>query len=179
MTTHSEGQVHGSEFVLALRLAKIDSPTELRQFHRLPPRRLILVVDDEADVADTFASLLNTLGQDVMVAFSGEEVLQAALEYRRKVALLDLSMPEMGGSGSSRLLRGRFPDQNLTLVALPGHTAGAAVGQGGKFQYHLLKPVDAEKALELLIETGALRPNEWVRSRHGILHGASDRFDRW
>jgi CheY-like chemotaxis protein len=108
------------------------------------------VVDDEADVADSFAALLERLGQDVEVAYAGEAAVQVALEQRPQVAFLDLSMPGMSGQELARRLRAHFPAEALTLIALTGHGGGTGAAQGGAFEHHLLKPADVGAVLKLL-----------------------------
>ena len=151
ITARSEGLGSGSEFELIMPLARSgatprrDVPPRGR-----PPRRRVLVVDDETDVADMFADLLKELGQDVETAYSGEAALQTASQQRPRIAFLDLSMPDMSGSELTRRLRERFPPEQLVLVAVSGHASRPPDTGKGLFQHHLLKPADTETLIELL-----------------------------
>ncbi len=57
----------------------------------------ILVVDNQADAADTRAELLRKQGHPVDVAYSPGEALQRSLDCAPDVAFLDLVMPGMDG----------------------------------------------------------------------------------
>jgi hypothetical protein len=78
-----------------------------------PAPRRILVVDDQGDVADVFAALLEKLGQQVQVAYDGETALEIALEQRPQIAILDVAMPGMTGVELAQPLRKQFlPERN-------------------------------------------------------------------
>ena len=108
------------------------------------------MVDDQRDVADTFGGLLESLGQDVRVAHSGEEALVAAREFRPAVAFLDLAMPGMSGAELAQRLREELPGNGMTLVAVTGFGHDYQAESGASFDHRLLKPVTAEQAAALL-----------------------------
>src|SRR6266545_4933073 len=60
------------------------------------PRR-ILVVDDDADGAETLAIVLRSAGHDVRVASDGPAALDVAIDFRPDVVFLDVGMPGMAG----------------------------------------------------------------------------------
>ena len=57
----------------------------------------ILVVDDRADKLLVLGSLLEPLGQNVVLVHSGEEALKKMLEVDFAVILMDVNMPTMDG----------------------------------------------------------------------------------
>jgi len=63
-------------------------------------RETILLIDDEAMIADTGKRMLEKLGYHVLVAESGQTALKIYAEYRGRIGLvvLDMIMPGMGGS---------------------------------------------------------------------------------
>jgi len=147
----STGLGEGSEFVFTLPLA--DAPVHGGDPSGKPTvfvGRRILVVDDQQDVADTFGGLLESLGQDVRVAHSGEEALVAAREFRPAVAFLDLAMPGMSGAELARRLREELPGNGMTLVAFTGFGRQYQIASGASFDHRILKPVTAEQAAALL-----------------------------
>jgi len=115
-----------------------------------PPVRRVLVVDDQRDVADTFAALLEDLGQYVTVAYDGATALVIARDHRPQVAFLDVSMHGMDGAELARRLREEFPPPALTLVAVTGHNPSHAGVLNGEFDRHLLKPVTPDVVAALL-----------------------------
>jgi CheY-like chemotaxis protein len=110
----------------------------------------VLVVDAQRDVADMFASLLETLGQDVKVAYTVDAALALTREHRPRIAFLDVSMPDMTGSELARRLRQQFPQSELTLVAVTGHGKAHGAVQDSRFDHYLLKPVTAEGVATML-----------------------------
>ena len=120
-----------------------------------PPRRRILVVDDNVDAARSLARLLARLyGQEVRVAHDGPEALAVAGEFRPEVVLLDIGLPGMDGNEVARRLRGRPEFEKTLLVALTGWGQEADVerSRSAGFDHHLVKPASPEAILELLLD---------------------------
>ena len=69
--------------------------------HRMSndPRKVVLIVDDEPDVRDAIAGVLDDQGYATVTARHGAEALSLlrAGEVRPDVILLDIMMPEMDG----------------------------------------------------------------------------------
>jgi two-component system response regulator HydG len=112
-------------------------------------RGSLLIVEDEAYVRDSLASLLERRGFAVAVAGSVEEVLAARRWEGVDLVLSDLKLP--GRSG--RDLVGELAPDGPPVVVLTGHgTVSSAVEcmRAGAADY-LLKPVDADE-LVLVVE---------------------------
>ena len=101
--------------------------------------------------------LLETLGQDVQIAYSGSAALIAARSHRPEVAFLDIAMPEMSGPELARRLRAEFPSDGLALIALTGHDKQYTQETDGLFDHHLLKPANPETLATLLNDLIARR----------------------
>ena len=67
--------------------------------------RKILVVDDEAVLAETIAYNLEQAGYQVVTVFSGASALEAAKRETPDLIILDLMLPEMDGLEVCRRLR--------------------------------------------------------------------------
>jgi DNA-binding response OmpR family regulator len=114
------------------------------------PRR-ILVVDDNADAADSLGMLLQVRGDEVRVAYDGLEALELAGKFNPEVVLLDIGMPKISGYDVARRLREMRGDA-VFIVAISGW------GQDGDrkraresgFDHHFTKPVDFEALLALI-----------------------------
>jgi signal transduction histidine kinase/CheY-like chemotaxis protein len=65
----------------------------------MPDARRILVVDDEPDVADTIAEILETAGHDVEIAHGGLAALEALRRRDFDLIVSDLRMPDLDGRG--------------------------------------------------------------------------------
>ena len=87
--------------------------------HSERPMR-ILVVDDNRDVADSLAVLLQMMDFDTCTAYSGNAALEVAGGYRPDVVVLDLNMPGMDGLQTARSLRS---DRRLSRATFIAYTA--------------------------------------------------------
>jgi CheY-like chemotaxis protein len=150
IAVRSEGRGRGSEFTVSIPLATSLAEAEPSASIVPPPPRRVLAVDDQHDVADTFAALLEALGQKVHVAYDGEGALAIARTHHPEVAFLDVSMPDMTGAELARRLREALDGQSPVLVAVTGHDQMHAGVQAGEFDHHLLKPVTIETLAALL-----------------------------
>jgi signal transduction histidine kinase len=150
----SAGPGRGSEF--RVHLPAIEAPAaraagELPRAAAAP--RDVLIVEDNADAADTLRRLLELAGHRVRVARDGPGGLAALLGAPPEVALVDLGLPGMDGYELARRARAAVDGRPRPLfVALTGYGMPedrARALQAG-FDEHLVKPVDAE-ALESLL----------------------------
>lgn len=60
-------------------------------------KKNILIIEDEQDVAELYAKLLNAKGFVTQVAFDGVEGLQKLEKFTPDLVLLDINMPKMDG----------------------------------------------------------------------------------
>jgi signal transduction histidine kinase/ActR/RegA family two-component response regulator len=156
----SGGLDRGSEFTLRLPVLEgataEGSAAEVGAAAPLGGHR-VLVVDDNADAAQTLAVLLQTLGaNDVHVALSGEEALPLAERIRPDTVFLDLKMAEMDGYEVAQRLRQEPWCEGTWLVALTGwglddHKRRT---KDAGFDQHLTKPAD-RAALEAILSRPA------------------------
>jgi signal transduction histidine kinase len=82
------------------------------------PRTRILIVDDDERNAFAAIQALEALGQDLIVARSGEEALRKLLTDDFAVILLDLHMPGMDGYETAELIRQRRRNRDVPIVFL-------------------------------------------------------------
>ncbi len=109
----------------------------------------ILIVDDEADVADLFRQRFRREareGQYVLhFALSGEEALDkldGEIEPQLIVILSDINMPGMDGLTLLRQIKARWPDLPVMMVTAYGDDERRRVaGECGASEF-LTKPVD-------------------------------------
>jgi signal transduction histidine kinase/CheY-like chemotaxis protein len=149
----SAGPGRGSEFIVRLPLAAAAAAAAAQPVP-LPAngtRRRVLVVDDNADAAETIASLLRLEGHRVETALDGAVALRVAEILQPDVAFIDLNMPVMDGYELARRLRTLPCGRNAHLVALTGMGKASdmersrAVG----FNLHLTKPADPAQVSQL------------------------------
>jgi len=107
------------------------------------PRR-VLLIDDNADAAESLAQLLALSGHDARTAGDGVHGIELAQEFHPDVVFCDLGLPGMNGYDVARELRSLPFGRDIVLAALTGF------GQPGDrektaeagFDAHLVKPVD-------------------------------------
>lgn len=80
------------------------------------PKR-ILVVEDEQDVAELVADILDLEGYDARIS-SGEDALNDVLEFNPSVVLLDLMMPVVDGFEVARRLHARDDTRDVPIVVM-------------------------------------------------------------
>ena len=68
----------------------------LRRISDIPGKR-ILVVDDEPNIVDLLAQILQDEGYQVKGAYNGKEALHVLESTPQDIILLDLLMPDMDG----------------------------------------------------------------------------------
>lgn len=114
--------------------------------------RRVLVIDDDRDVANSLAMLLELLGCDVKTAYSGVAGVSLFLDFRPSIIFLDLGMPDMNGYETARRIRAEPAGQQACLVALTGwgQDADKRRTREAGFDRHLVKPADIEAIEEIL-----------------------------
>ena len=146
----------GSEFVVRLPLTPMTPPLASPAEQNAAPRKRcqVLVVDDNVDAAEALALLLESSGHDVRTVHDGPTALEAVLDYRPDVVLLDIGLPGLDGFEVASRIRRFTGREGIRLVALTGY------GQEGDqrrsrevgFDHHLVKPADFEAIQRILEE---------------------------
>ena len=159
----SAGAGSGSVFTVRLPLAAA-AATVRRELPGPAPRVAggprVLVVDDNRDAADSLAQLLELMGAEVRVAYSGKGALEALASDRAALVFLDIGMPEMDGYEVARRIRADGDARDTRLVALTGwgQEKDRRVSRAAGFDHHLTKPPDAGELRELLASAPSLQP---------------------
>ena len=148
----SPGVGGGSCFTLRLPVAPIDQAMLPATAGALVPERRVLVVDDNADAAETLGMLLRLQGHTVRVETSARAAIAAATQFRPEVVFLDIGLPEMDGYAVARALRAHPTSRDALLVALTGYGTEddrqRAREEG--FDAHLAKPAEMASIHALL-----------------------------
>jgi PAS domain S-box-containing protein len=154
VTAHSEGVGKGAAFVVTLPLAgpSLDDEHTRPAAHPAPAAaRRVLVVDDNADAAESLAELVGLFGHSVEVAFDGPSAIAKVRQRRPDVVLCDIGLPGMTGYDVARALRAEL-DGAIRLVAVSGYAQPDDVknAEDAGFDAHLAKPADPERIAELI-----------------------------
>jgi PAS domain S-box-containing protein len=150
----SDGLGKGSTFSVWLPAAPVRPvpPARHAAAQRPPVTGRLLVVDDQADVAESLAQVLRLYGNEVRIARDGHEAVVQAERFRPDLVLLDLGMPNLDGYGACRRLREQPWGQALTIIALTGwgQESDRQKSKEAGFDGHWVKPVAPSAILERL-----------------------------
>jgi PAS domain S-box-containing protein len=143
---------------------KVESRTDLATHHSplatsppLATRLKILVVDDNVDTVLSFSMLLRASGHDVKTAHDGLKAVQAAIDYRPDIVLLDIGLPGLNGYEVAKQLRAHPDFKHIVLVALTGYgqDSDRQTSSAAGFTHHLVKPArfeELQKILAMVVE---------------------------
>jgi len=114
--------------------------------------RVVLIVEDNRDAAESLKDLLEISGHLVTIAFDGRSGLALAHELKPEVILCDLGLPDIDGYQLARTLRTETSFGETLLIAITGYAdqehEKRALDAG--FDAHLPKPPPIEVLGRLL-----------------------------
>ncbi|MBW4647487.1 MAG: response regulator [Kastovskya adunca ATA6-11-RM4] len=112
-----------------------------------PEKVNVLLVDDRVENLLALEAILESLGQNLVRANSGEEALKCLLRQDFAVILLDIQMPGMDGFETAMLIRSRQRSRSTPIIFLTGYSSSdTSMAKGyslGAVDY-LLKPIQPE-----------------------------------
>ena len=158
----SEGPGHGATFIVRLPTvtgaSTIVSDAPEPEAARQGSGR-ILIVDDNADAAQTLELLLSNAGYDVRTAGDADRAFEIIDTFIPHLALLDIGLPRMNGYELAQRLRNDRRLAGMRLVALTGYgrDRDRERALASQFDEHLVKPVSPERLLEVLGELVTFR----------------------
>jgi CheY-like chemotaxis protein len=114
-----------------------------------PLLRKVLVVDDEADLADMAAALLSAHGLEVVVAYSGHQAVEALANNDDIDAIFsDIVMPGMTGLELADAVREMYP--KIKIVLASGYTRPSLLQNRERPYLFTTKPYAIDRILTLL-----------------------------
>jgi PAS domain S-box-containing protein len=166
---HSGGTGQGSSFIVTLPLAASignGSGMQARDGGAPAPdaagavaagQRRILVVDDNADAAQSLAEILCSLGHAAATATASHDALAQAARAWPQVFILDIGLPDIDGYELVRRLRAMAPPDGAgrapaCYIALTGYGQAhdRVLSRSAGFDHHFVKPVDLGALLEVI-----------------------------
>lgn len=111
----------------------------------------ILVADDDADIRDVMAIVLESYGFCAVVVASGSEAL-SALQAHPDVGLivLDLMMPGLSGADTMTMLKSDATLSQIPVIILSGDNAAHSIAASIGATMCLSKPVDLNRLLSAI-----------------------------
>jgi PAS domain S-box-containing protein len=121
----------------------------------VPPtmeQRRVLVVDDNADAAESMSALLQLLGHEARVAHDGQQAIEIAREFEPELILMDIGMPGMDGLEATSRIRALPLDKQPVVIAVSGWNQDSAAAESRKagIDRHIVKPIDLDGLVKAL-----------------------------
>jgi diguanylate cyclase (GGDEF)-like protein len=141
----------------------VTEPVEPTGLLKRADKDLILVVDDDPDIARFVEVNLALQGFEVMVAHDGEQALALVNDRLPDLAVVDLLMPRVDGLELTRKLRASPLTASMPIIMLTarGLTVDKVLGLTAGADDYLVKPFDT---LELIARVNStLRRNQEYR----------------
>ncbi len=150
----SDGPGLGSEIVVRFPLEESEpdaarSPTSPCAQGR---SQRVLIIEDNADAADSLREVLELDAHVVEVAYDGLQGIAKARQFKPEVVLCDIGLPGMDGYEVARTFRADEALRGAYLVALSGYALPEDVRRAtaAGFRQHLAKPPSLEELEALL-----------------------------
>jgi CheY-like chemotaxis protein len=134
----SAGAGRGAMFEVRLPLASGSASGEVEPARPVPRLRL-LVIEDDTELAEVFATLLASLGHEAHVVHDGRGGADTVARLRPDMVFVDLGLPDIDGREVARRVRRELGRAAPAIVALTGFPQEGS--NEGLFDDYLLKPV--------------------------------------
>ena len=116
------------------------------------PERLVVVADDERDIADMLTLNLVLEGYRVETVYDGGAALEAVRTLEPDFVLLDVMMPVMDGLDVLRELKADAATRDIPVIMLTAKAGDDDVWAGWQAgaSYYLTKPFDLDELTRYL-----------------------------
>ena len=154
LSASSPGVGQGAVFTLTMPLVEPTAAVAVPAKRRRARKRWhILLVEDNKDVADCLAELIELAGFVVKVAYDGSSALALAIAEKPEIIICDLGLPgEIDGYAVARACRADARLQEIRLIAASGYSRPEehAKAKEAGFEQLIPKPV-AFRTLDALL----------------------------
>ena len=117
----------------------------------------VLIVDDDADLAESLAEFLVDHGHQVAVAEDGRDAVSCATAWDFDVIFMDVRMPVMNGVDSFFAIKTIKPQARIVMMTGYREAIVERAIQGGA-EGPLYKPFDVEEMLALVEKGAGVKP---------------------
>ena len=112
--------------------------------------KTVLVVDDDDVNRLITSTMLTQMGANAFVATSGEEAIKMVEEHSFDLVLMDLEMPEMDGTQTTRNIRSKGYTMPVMAMSAYNSFSGHSRAQQAGIRVFIRKPIDTDKLSEVL-----------------------------
>jgi CheY-like chemotaxis protein/CRP-like cAMP-binding protein len=133
----------------------------------------VLVIDDNADIRENTAEILELAGYKTFTAENGKQGVEVAQKEKPDVIVCDIMMPELDGYGVLHLLRKNEDTQRIPFVFLTAKTERSDFRKGMEMgaDDYITKPFDDIEllnAIEVRLKKAEILDNKYAASKNGI-----------
>jgi DNA-binding NtrC family response regulator len=118
----------------------------------------ILIVDDNQDLADTFAMILKRRGFSVETAGNGMSAVDKFKEQNYDVTLMDIVMPEMNGVEAFKKIKELQPGAPVILMTAYSDEELIQTAREEGVHQIIHKPIHIEQLIKLISEAARSQP---------------------
>lgn len=115
-----------------------------------PARRKILVVDDDKDLREAMAEVLETAGYRAVCAADGAEGVRLNERENPDIIVLDLCMPGMDGIETLCRIRERDREVGVVILTANGSSETVRAAVGLSASEYLSKPFENRELVGLI-----------------------------
>ncbi|MDB5490781.1 MAG: sensor signal transduction histidine kinase [Micavibrio sp.] len=160
-TTRAESEGIGKGSVFTIRLPSQAQPAAAAATgyatdgaEQLPLR--VLVVDDNAESAQTLGWAIELSGHEVKIETSSEKALSLARDFVPQIVLLDIGMPGMNGYELCAAMKQIPGLEQAVFIAQTGwgQEKHRQLSKDAGFDHHLVKPIDNSSLQNLVFQAG-------------------------
>ena len=139
----------------------------------------ILVIEDNADIRENTAEILELAGYHVFTAENGKVGVHIALKELPDLVVCDIMMPELDGYGVLHMMRKNPDTKNIPLIFLTAKTERSDFRKGMEMgaDDYITKPyeeIELLNAIEVRLKKSEVMDKNYPLSKQGISEFLSD-----
>jgi CRP-like cAMP-binding protein/ActR/RegA family two-component response regulator len=133
----------------------------------------ILVIDDNKDIRENTAEILELAGYITQVADNGKKGVEMAIREKPSIIVCDIMMPELDGYGVLHLLRKNPDTEHIPFIFLTAKTERTDFRKGMEMgaDDYIMKPfedIELLNAVEIRIKKSAIANQHYDKSLNGL-----------
>lgn len=139
----------------------------------------VLVIDDNPDIRDNTAEILELAGYTSLKAENGKKGVEIALREKPDIIICDIMMPELDGYGVLHLLQRNADTRNIPFIFLTAKTERSDLRKGMEMgaDDYITKPfeeIELLNAVEVRLKKREILSQKYVPGASGITQFMKD-----
>src|SRR5215203_4466871 len=135
--------------------------------------KTILVIDDNNDLRENTAEILDLAGYKTLQAVNGKQGVDIAVREKPSLIVCDIMMPELDGYGVLHLLKKNASTSNIPFIFLTAKTERGDFRKGMEMgaDDYITKPfedIELLNAIEVRLKKAAVLDTKYASSEQGI-----------